>query len=147
MLTENGIDVDVAALNELLQKADVLTIGFTLFPERILVDVRSSEQQGNLATMVEPVTSVQERYLWLGRHRGAFGAPQAFSFFVWPHTVKSLIARDLLAPLMARLDPDAARQLDTALREALRLERAAMVKAVTGDESWPAIWARSGAIG
>jgi hypothetical protein len=147
MLTENGIDVDLAALGDLLRKTDVLTIGFTLLPARILVDTRSSEQQGNLATIVEPVASVQDRYLWLGRHRGAFGAPEAFSFFVWPHTVRSLLERDILAPLKARLDADAVRQLDVALSQALWRERQEMIKAVTGHESWPAIWARSESAG
>jgi len=143
MRTENGIEIDLEALNQLLQRADVLTIGFTLFRERILIDTRANDRQGQLATMVEPVAAVQERYLWLGRHRGAFGAPEAFSFFVWPQTVRGLLDRQVLAPLRARLDNDAIAQLDLALDEAASHERKAMAAAVRGDETWPAIWERT----
>lgn len=143
MRTENGTEIDLEALNQMLQRADVLTIGFTLFPERILIDTRANDRQGQLAAMVEPVANIQDRYLWLGRHRGAFGAPEAFSFFVWPQTVRGLIDRQVLGPLRARLEPDAIGQLDLALDDAASRERRAMATAVRGDESWPAIWQRT----
>jgi hypothetical protein len=143
MLTENGTEIDFEALNNLLERADVLTVGFSLFPERLLIDTRSNDRQGQLVTMTEPVGSVQERYLWLGRHRGAFGAPQAFSFFVWPHTVRNLLERDVLAPLRARLDAEAAAQLSLELNEARDRERKAMASAVRGDGNWPALWERN----
>jgi hypothetical protein len=144
MRSENGTKVDLEALNDLLRRTDVLTIGFTLFRERILVDTRTNDRQGQLVTMAEPVGSVQERYLWLGRHRGAFGAPEAFSFFVWPHTVRDLLDRNILAELVVRLDADAAEQLTLALDEAASLERQAIAAAVRGDESYPALWQRTG---
>jgi hypothetical protein len=144
MRSENGTKVDLEALNDLLRRTDVLTVGFTLFRERILVDTRTNDRQGQLVTMAEPVGSVQERYLWLGRHRGAFGAPEAFSFFVWPHTVRDLLDRNILAELVARLDADAAEQLTLALDEAASLERQAIAAAVRGDESYPALWQRTG---
>ncbi len=140
MRTENGIAVDFEALNQLLVQADVLTIGFMLFPERVLVDVRANGREGQMVTIVEPVASVQERYLWLGQHRGAFGAPEAFSFIVWPHTVSGLIERDVLAPLRARLGDEARRQLDAALATSAEMERRAVARAVGGAEEWPALW-------
>lgn len=143
MRTENGTEIDLEALNQLLQQADVLAIGFTLFPERIIIDTRANDRQGQLAAMVEPVANLQDRYLWLGRHRGAFGAPEAFSFFVWPQTVRGLIDRGVLGPLRARLEHDALAQLDLALDDAASRERNAMASAVRGDESWPAIWQRT----
>jgi hypothetical protein len=144
MRTENGIEVDMAALAELLQRADVITVGFTLFPERILVDTRSNDRQGQCAVTVEPVATVQERYLWLGANRGSFGAPEAFSFFVWPHTVRSLLEREALAPLRARLEPETRAKFDEALGQALQREQHEMVAAVRGSERWPALWERGG---
>ncbi len=141
--TENGTEVDFEALNNLLVRADVLTIGFSLFPERLLIDTRSNDRQGQLVTMTEPVGSVQERYLWLGRHRGAFGAPEAFSFFVWPHTVRNLLERNVLAPLHARLDPEAAAQLALELERSSALEAMAIASAIRGDGNWPALWERN----
>lgn len=145
MRNENGLTVDREALDKLLSTADLITIGFTLFPERLLVDTRSNATDGQFAAMVEPVASVQERYLWLGKHRSSFGAPEGFAFFIWPHTVRHLIERDALALLKARLDPQARDALDEALQVALELERLAMLEAVKGSERWPAIWERPAA--
>ena len=142
MRTENGIEIDIAALELVLLQADVLTLGFSLFPQRLLIDTRSNDRQGQLVTMVEPAGSVQERYLWLGKHRGAFGAPQGFSFFVWPQTVDGLRERKVLTPLRDRLDPEAARALDLGLDAAAALERDAIQRAVRGSEDWPGLWVR-----
>lgn len=140
MRTENGLTLDMDAVTQLLEKSDVLTIGFTLFPERLLVDTRSNSRQGQFAEMVEPVSNVQERYMWLGKHRGSFGAPEGFAFFVWPHTIRGLVERDILAPLRARLSPEARESLDAALREAAEAETRAIKEMIRGSEAWPALW-------
>lgn len=140
MRTENGLEIDYAALDQLLTGGDLIAMGFTLFPKRLLVDTRSNATDGQYVSLVDPVATVQERYMWLGKHRGSFGTPQGFGFFVWPHTVRGLLERDALAPLRARLTPEASLGLDRALAEALELERQAMAAAVRGGEQWPAIW-------
>lgn len=146
MLTENGLQVDLEAVNELLERADVLTVGFQLFPARLLIDTRTNDSEGPLVAIVGPVQTVQERYLWLGKHRGGFGAPEAFSFFVWPHTVHSLAVRDILAPLRARLER-VSNQAGDALAESLqrlqRMETEAMRAAIRGEEPWQTVWQRS----
>jgi len=145
MLTENGVEVDVEAVHDLLRRADVLAIGFTLFPERLLVDTRASADEGPLVAIVAPVATVQERYLWLGKHRGNFGAPEAFSFFMWPHTVRNLRERDILVPLrerLAEISNDGAEMLDHALGRLAEFERAAMREAIRGSEPWRAVWAK-----
>ena len=140
MRTENGMQIDRDALERLLSVSDLITIGFTLFPERLLVDTRSNATEGQFADMVEPVANVQERYMWLGKHRSGFGAPEGFAFFVWPHTVRGLIERDALAPLKRRLTPEALADLEVAIATAAELERQAMIEAVRGSERWPAVW-------
>ncbi|GBD24533.1 hypothetical protein HRbin29_02211 [bacterium HR29] len=146
MLTENGVQVDLQAVEEVLRRADVLAIAFTLFPERLLVDTRANAEAGPFAGVVEPVASIQERYLWLGRHRGMFGAPEAFSFFMWPHTVRSLVRRNVLHTLRQRLEaaePGSGARLDAALDELLQRELEAMKAAVRGDpRRWKTIWER-----
>lgn len=145
MRNENGLEVDREALDRLLETADLITIGFTLFPERLLVDTRTNATDGQFAAMVEPVASVQERYLWLGKHRSTFGAPEGFAFFIWPHTVRGLVERDALAVLKKRLDPEARTALEEAIAVALELERLAMQEAVKGSERWPAVWEKPAA--
>ncbi|HMO55000.1 MAG TPA: hypothetical protein PJ994_10890 [Tepidiformaceae bacterium] len=140
MRTENGLTLDMAAVEKLLREGDVITIGFTLFPQRLLVDTRFNASDGQWVGLVEPVASVQERYLWLGKHRGSFGPPNGFAFFVWAQTVRYLVESGALAPLRARLTTQAAEELDTVIDEALEMERRAMLDAVRGAEHWPAIW-------
>lgn len=145
MFAENGIEVDYDALNDLFHRADVLTIGFALFPERLLIDTRSTAGEGPMVAVVAPVTSVQERYHWLGQHRPQFGAPEAFSFFVWPHTVRRLIEQEVLAPLRARLDSvsgDGGAVLEEALATVGELERHAIAAAIRGDQPWTTVWSR-----
>lgn len=144
MQAENGLDVDLAALERVLTTGDLITIGFTLFPQRLLIDTRANATDGQFVSMVQPVGSVQERYLWLGRKRGSFGPPEAFAFFVWPHTVRNLLERDLLAPLRTRLSGEAILALDAALSEARNMERKAMEQAIRGNDDWPTIWEAQG---
>jgi hypothetical protein len=145
MRNENGLTIDHEALEKLLMNADLITIGFTLFPERLLADTRSNETDGQFVDMVEPVGNVQERYMWLGKHRSSLGAPEGFAFFVWPHTVRGLIDGDHLRPLKARLSAEGLADLEVALATAVELERQAMQEIVKGSDRWPAVWERNAA--
>ena len=148
MFTENGIEIDPERLNQVLHHADVLTVAFPLFPERLLFDMRSNDTDGPMVAIVEPVASVQDRYLWLGKHRGSFGAPEAFSFFAWPHTIRSLIERDVLAPLRERLQAastDAAGVFEDVMARLRQRELQAMADAVRGADPWRALWERPAA--
>ena len=143
MLTENGLEVDLNAVNDVLQRADVLTIGFTVFPERLLVDTRTLPDAGPLIAVVGPVASVQERYLWLGKHRGQFPAPQGFSFFMWPHTVRNLVERNVLGVLRDRLrlvSSESDEVMEKTLARLLDLEEQAFHRAIRGDEPWQTLW-------
>lgn len=143
MRNENGLDIDFDAIGRILTTADVITIGFSLFPHRLLIDTRSDAANPQFAGIVQPVANVQERYLWLGQHRGSLGAPTAFSFFIWPYSIAVLRDQNVLTPLLARFDPAARDALDTALDDAARLERAGTLAAIRGDDAWPALWERS----
>ncbi len=145
MLTENGLRVDMEAVREVLERADVLAVAFTTFPDRLLVDVRDSGEEGPLVAIVDPVSTVEERFLWLGQHRGRFGAPEAFSFFMWPQTVRGMVERDLMAPMRSRLlaiNPPAAAELDTVLGHLVQLEARAIRAACAGEEPWQTVWPR-----
>jgi len=146
MLADNGIEVDLDALNELFERADVITIAFTLFPERLLVDTRTKDGEGPLVAIVAPVASVQERYHWLGQNRPSFGAPEAFSFFAWPHTVRRLVEQDVFAPLRKRLSlaaNDGAAVLEESLATLMELERIAIRAAIRGEQPWLSLWPRA----
>jgi hypothetical protein len=101
---------------------------------------------GPFVTLVDPVANVQERYLWLGRHRGMFGAPQGFSFFVWPHTLRYLVESDALRLMRQRLESlpgNGAEQLESALAELVRLENEEYRRAVVGADHYHTFWQRT----
>ena len=69
MFTENGLLIDLEEVAKVVDGCDVFTIGFRTFPERLIVDTRETEHVGPLAQVVGPVSSVEERFHWLGRER------------------------------------------------------------------------------
>ncbi len=145
MFTENGIEIDPERVNEVLRSADVLTIAFPLFPERLLFDTRTHGEAGPMVAIVDPVASVQDRYHWLGQHRGDFGAPEAFSFFAWPHTIRSMLERDILGAMRERLvesSPGIITSFNDALARLRRRELEAIGGAIRGDDPWRALWER-----
>ncbi|MGE5594676.1 MAG: hypothetical protein ACM3S1_01425 [Hyphomicrobiales bacterium] len=147
MLTENGLSLDPEAVRQVLESADLITIGFTTFPERLLIDTRTVPDEGPLVAIVAPVGSVQERYLWLGQHRGKFGAPKGFSFFVWPQSVRGMIERHVLEPVRLRLratSSDGEEMLDRALERLRELDAAATENAIRGGEGWVTVWQAQG---
>ncbi len=85
MFTENGVQIDLEEVGKVVEGCDVFAIGFHMFPERVIIDTRETEDVAPLVQVVEPVTSVEERFHWLGRERPSFGVPERFSFFIWPH--------------------------------------------------------------
>jgi hypothetical protein len=145
MFTENGLMVDIGELTQVVTQCDVFAAGFRLFPERLLVDTRSNKELPPFISVVEPVSSVQERFFWLGQKRPQFGMPQQFMFFVWPHSIEFFEESGLVERIRDRLRqggwPRATAMCDEAMAELHRLESKANVNAIKG-ENYHTFWAR-----
>ena len=143
MYTENGLLVDLAEVEKVVDSCDVFTIIFQTLPERLLVDNRVSPQEGPLVAVVEPVATVEERYHWLGRKRPSFGPPERFMFFLWPHTIAFLEQCGVVARIRCRCEaterPEALSMFDRALTDLREKERRATRAAITG-ENYRTIW-------
>ena len=141
--SENGLQVDLEALRERLENADLIVIGFHAFPERLLLDARSSPTEGPLVAVVAPVTSLQERYAWLGKHRSAFGLPDDFTFAMWPHSISLIREHGVLEPMSARMTA-VSNEADLAMSRAIArlevLERRTIREAVLGGPGWESLW-------
>ena len=145
MYTENGLLVNLAEVEKVVDVCDVFTVMFRLFPERLLVDARTSPQEGPLVALVEPVATVEERYHWLGRERPRFGPPEHFMFFLWPHSIAFLEQCGVAARIRRRCEatdwPEAIAMFDSTLAELHEKERRATRAAITGEDCrtiWPA---------
>jgi hypothetical protein len=86
LYSENGVLVDFEEITRLISEADVFTVAFGNFPERLIVDTRSNDRESPMVQVVEPANGARERVRWLTRRRPSLGSPQAFSFFAWPHS-------------------------------------------------------------
>jgi hypothetical protein len=135
--------VDLEELKYVVDNADVFTIGFRLFPDRLIIDTRSEGESGPMVRVVEPVTSVEERFFWLGKERPQFGAPERFSFFIWPHSVRYFEESGLGDMIRQRLSSeDADRQLAESVQSLYVLERRAEVDAILG-RNYHSLWERA----
>jgi hypothetical protein len=143
MHTENGLLVDMTEIGEIVNNADVFTIGFRLFPERLVIDTRHDDQETPMVAIVDPVESMQERFFWLGQHRPSLGMPDNFMFFFWPHSVGYLEESGVWEQIRKRIVGSnfegAAETCDAALRDLREREHAATVEAIVG-QRYQTIW-------
>jgi len=141
--TENGLLVDLVEVEKVVDLCDVFTIMFRTFPERLLVDSRTSPREGPLVALVEPVATVEERYHWLGRKRPSFGPPERFMFFLWPHSIAFLEDCGVAARIRRRCEATGGRgavaKFDRALAR-LRQEEWRATRAAIAGENCRTIW-------
>lgn len=127
--------VDLEELRKVIDNADVFTIGFRTFPQRLIIDARVSDNEGAMVRVVDPVASVEERFFWLGKERPGFGVPERFTFFVWPHSM-SYFDESGLGEIVRRriypLDPEVGHQVAESMWQLIQLERQATRDAITG---------------
>jgi hypothetical protein len=137
--------IDLEELRKVVDSCDVFTMGFRLFPERLIVDTRENDQDGPMIEVVEPVSTVEERFFWLGQRRPSFGVPQQFTFFIWPHSIRYLTECGLMERIRQRLGHaghDLSAQVDQALGRLQRLEDQATFEAITG-RNYHTMWERA----
>lgn len=137
--------IDLEELRRVVDNADVFTIGFRMFPERLIIDTRSTDDTPPMVRVVEPVTSVEERFFWLGRERPQFSVPERFTFFVWPHSLRyfdesglSDMIRDRVCPVSEVCED----QVRRSIHDLRVLERKAEGDAITG-RNYQTLWERS----
>lgn len=143
MHSENGVLVDFDEIGKLVNSADVFTVAFSCFPERLIVDARSNDIETPMVQVVEPARSARDRMKWLHRRRPSLGTPEAFSFFAWPHSPGFMVQSGVWERIARRVvDEDAQVQVqcDLAIKQLLNLDREATMAVLKGDHCltlWP----------
>lgn len=133
--------VDLEELRKVVENADVFAIGFRTFPQRLIIDARSRDNQGTMVRVVEPVATVEERFFWLGKERPSFGVPERFTFFVWPHSLRYFEESGLGQIIRERVHPEADSQVAESMHRLFALEHQSTIDAVTG-KNYHTIWQR-----
>jgi hypothetical protein len=141
---DNGVLVDFKEIGAVIDDAGVFSLGFPHFPERLLVDARSNEEEGPLVQVVEPAGSMRQRLTWLYRRRPSLGAPQSLSFLVWPHSISLLVQSAVWERIRHRvsadIEPDVRAQCDLALKQLQNLDFSASQALLRGEQCftlWP----------
>lgn len=144
MHSENGLLVDLDDVAKMIDQCDVFAVGFRSFPQRLLVDTRYDREEGPFIGVVEPVASVQERFFWLGQQRPRFGAPQRFTFFVWPHSIAFFQEAGLDGGILRRCHESGGSEVlpmfEAAMADIRERDRLATIGAIKG-ESYHTLWA------
>lgn len=137
-----GIDLD--EVRRVIDAAEVLVVRFSVTDRRLLVDCRTSEDEGPMIRVVPPVASGEERFRSLKMLRPRFRTPQRILTFQWPRHARALgesgIWKHLAHRLVALGHSDTAAQCDEALTQLLAEERAVEVAAIQNGEGFKSLW-------
>lgn len=147
MFTENGVMIDMDELHKVVDNCDVFTVGFRTFLQRLIVDTRKSADEGPMVEVVEAVGTVEERFFWLGKQRPAFGVPERFTFFIWPHSIRFFRECGLAERIRGRTSvaqfPDSDGAIVRAVAHLEQLETRSTLDAITG-RAYHTLWERGG---
>jgi hypothetical protein len=144
MYSENGVLINLEDVAKLVSEADVFTVGFATFPERLIVDTRSNMKETPMVQVVEPASGPRDRLAWLQRRRPSLGAPRAFTFMAWPHSPSFMqetgVWDRIRSKVNAENDLSADSQCEQALRELENLDMQATLAVLRGERCltlWP----------
>jgi len=133
MDTDNSIDL--RAVFEVIDSAEVITFRFVTIPHRLLFDTRHNEMDGPLLALVPRAASQEERVKAIGQMRPRFRIPEKISA-VWPkyvHSLREYGAWDRIPRRIGGCDhPQIADRAVDVLRELEMKERAEMCNAIRG---------------
>ena len=72
-MDDYGLDIDEVL--RVIDSANVLVVRFAILDKRLLVDLRTNEQEGPLVAMVPKASSVEDRFRKLKQLRPRFPLP------------------------------------------------------------------------
>jgi hypothetical protein len=136
--------IDLNEIRRVIDAADVLVVRFSITDRRLLVDARTSDDEGPLIRVVPRAGSAEERFRSLKALRPRFRVPERILTFQWPRHARALEESGVWEHLARRLVglgfSDTAGQCDEALRQLIEEERLLEEAAIRGGEGFQSIW-------
>ncbi len=137
--------IDLEAVFEVIDSADVIIFRFVTIPQRLLLDARHTEAEGPFLKTVPRATSLEERFKALKQLRPHFKIPEKISAIWWPKYMHSLRDSGVWERLLGRLTregyPRLADAAEEVMRELCQRERAEILNAITGS-GYHTLWER-----
>ncbi len=139
--------LDIAEVTKVINDADVLVVRFAIVNKRLLIDSRTSEQEGPLIAVVPRAGSVEERFKSLKKMRPRFPLPEKIMSFMWPRHIETFRKSGLWDKIQSRLvslggEPMLAR-CDQAFQQLAHEERIEILSAIRGGEGYQSLWERA----
>ena len=145
---DNDFSIDLADIAATIHTSEVIAIRFVSVGQRLLLDFRTSELDGPMVRVVEPVNSVEERYQSLRRLRPRFPAPEKIVAIWWPRFATSLELTGIWPEILERVresgHEEALARAHEALQNLLELEREQQRDAISG-KGFRTLWTAAGA--
>ena len=143
---DNDFAIDIDAIFQVIDKADIITIRFLILPQCLLIDARCSESEGPLIKPVPRAASLEERFKSIKQLRPRFRLPEKITAIWWPKHVRELVTCGVWDRIVRRLTsagfPDADEKCQEVLDELVRQEEQEILNAVAG-EGYHCLWART----
>ncbi len=143
-MDEFGMELD--EVREVIDTAEVLVIRFAILEKRLLMDARSSEAEGPLLALVPKAPSAEERFRSLKQLRPRFALPDKIMSFTWPRHVETFRAAGLWQSIIDRLaasgQSGVEEQAEAVFQELIQEEKAEVLTAIRGGESYQSLWER-----
>ncbi len=138
--------IDLRAVFEVIDSAEVITFRFVTIPQRLLFDTRHNEMEGPLLRLVPRASSLEERFKAIKQLRPRFRLPEKVSAVWWPKYVHSLADCGAWDRILRRIGacgyPQIADRAADVLREMELKERAELYNAITG-AGYHSLWQRT----
>jgi len=96
-----GLDMD--EVTRVIDNAEVLVVRFAIVDKRLLIDSRTSEQEGPLIAVVPKAGSIEERFKALKKLRPRFPLPDKIMSFMWPRHIDTFRNSGLWDKIEARM--------------------------------------------
>ena len=142
---DNDFAIDLDAILDAVEKADVVTIRFLIVPHRLLIDTRHSDVEGPLVKVVPRARSLEGRFKAIKQLRPHFRLPDQITAVWWPKRVEGLVSAGIWERIVRRVSdsgfPDAAEECEKVLHDLICQEQAEISNAVTG-AGYQSLWQR-----
>jgi hypothetical protein len=146
MAMDGDFYINIEETFQRISSAEVITVFFPRLGKTLLVDVRIDSDTDPLVQVVQKADGPEDRIRRLQRMRPQFPRPDAVAMIVWSHQLSSLERCGVIEQIRDRLvltdRLNVVTQLDESLKMIAELERAEIVKAITGDQ-YHTLWSAS----